>query len=71
MVLEANVGERDRLLRAAVGVTFLVVAVDLFLADGRALALVAALAGAGLLFNAATRFCGAYALLGIDTCSRK
>ncbi|WP_276301117.1 YgaP-like transmembrane domain [Halorussus lipolyticus] len=71
MALERNVGGLDRIARAVVGVALVAVAVGAFLTARRGVATAAALAGAGLLFNAATQFCGLNALLGIDTCSRK
>ena len=71
MVLERNVGGTDRIARAVVGIALVAVAVGAFLTARRGVGVAAALAGAGLLFNAATQFCGVNALLGIDTCSRK
>jgi len=71
MVLERNVGGLDRIARALLGLALVAVALGAFFTGRRGLAVPAALAGAALLFNAATQFCGVYTLLGIDTCSRK
>jgi hypothetical protein len=65
-----NVGGLDRQARAVVGTLLLGVGVWLF-SGGRSYAGVAIVAGAGLLFNAVTGFCGMNALLGVDTCSRE
>lgn len=62
-----NVGGADRVLRGVLGVWLSVVAVAAYLDDRRVTALVSAVAGAGLLQNAATGFCGCNAALGIDT----
>ncbi|WP_135828694.1 YgaP-like transmembrane domain [Halorussus halobius] len=70
MEFRKNVGGLDRIARGVVGAALVGVAVVAVLAQRRGLGAVAALAGAGLLFNAATQFCGVNALLGIDTCSR-
>lgn len=70
MELRKNVGGLDRIARGVGGAALVAVAVVAVLAERRGLGAVAALAGAGLLFNAATQFCGVNALLGIDTCSR-
>lgn len=67
MVLSRNVGGRDRQVRGVVGAVMLVVAVWTLLAGNRGRAAVVAVAGAGLLFNAVTCFCGINALLGVDT----
>jgi uncharacterized membrane protein len=71
MALERNVGGRDRLVRGVLGTTLVVAAVGAVLAGRQLVGVAAALVGAGLLFNAATQFCGVNALLGIDTCSRE
>lgn len=71
MALRKNVGGVDRLARGVAGVVLVLVALGASLTDRSPVALVAAVAGAGLLFNAATQFCGVNALLGIDTCSRE
>ncbi|USZ68386.1 DUF2892 domain-containing protein [Halorussus salilacus] len=70
MTLEPNVGGRDRAARAVLGGALAVAAVGAFVQGYATVAIAAALAGSALLFNAATRFCGVNALLGIDTCSR-
>ena len=64
---DRNVGGFDRVVRGGLGVGLVVGALAAFLTDRRSTAAVAALAGAGLLFNAVTCFCGANAVLGIDT----
>jgi uncharacterized membrane protein len=71
MALERNVGGRDRIVRGVLGTTLVVAAVGAVLAGRQLVGVAAALVGAGLLFNAATQFCGVNALLGIDTCSRE
>ena len=71
MVLQKNVGGLDRIARIVVGVALVAVAVGALVVARRGLAVATGLAGAALLFNAATQFCGVNALLGIDTCSRK
>ncbi|WP_132058294.1 YgaP family membrane protein [Halorussus amylolyticus] len=71
MNLQRNVGGLDRIARGVGGAALLAVAVGAFVSGRRSIGLLAAVAGAGLLFNAATQFCGVNALLGIDTCSRK
>jgi hypothetical protein len=71
MALQQNVGGLDRKARAVVGIALVALAVGAFVTARRAVGVAAALAGAGLLFNAATQFCGVNALLGIDTCSRE
>ena len=70
MALERNVGGLDRLLRAVVGTLLVAVAVDAAIDGRRTVSLAVGVAGAALLVNAATRFCGLNAALGIDTCSR-
>ena len=67
MDIPRNVGGRDRILRGVLGIWLSVVAVAAYLDEKRVTALVAAIAGAGLLQNAATGFCGCNALLGVDT----
>lgn len=63
-----NVGEGiDRIIRGVLGIWLVVVAVAAFLDDRRVTAVTAAIAGAGLLQNAVTGFCGCNALFGIDT----
>lgn len=71
MALQKNVGGRDRLARGVLGTVLVAVAVSALIAGRRGAGALAALVGAGLLFNAATQFCGLNALLGIDTCSRE
>ncbi|MCU4741007.1 DUF2892 domain-containing protein [Halobacteria archaeon AArc-m2/3/4] len=69
MVLPQNVGGLDRIVRAVLGIWLVVVAVAAFRDgdDRRVTALTAAVAGAGLLFNVWTGFCGCNAVFGIDT----
>jgi predicted branched-subunit amino acid permease len=71
MALEKNVGGFDRTARAVVGTSLVAVAIGASLTARPGFAVPAALAGAALLFNAATQFCGVNALLGIDTCPRR
>jgi len=70
MALQQNVGGTDRIARGVAGTALVALALAAFAAGRGPVTLVAALAGAGLLFNAATQFCGVNALLGVDTCSR-
>lgn len=67
MDLPQNVGGLDRLVRGVAGIWLVVVAVAALLDDRRITAATAAVAGAGLLFNARTQFCGCNAAFGIDT----
>lgn len=67
MGLPRNVGGADRVIRGVLGIWLAVVAVAAYLDDRSVTAAVAGIAGAGLLQNAATGFCGCNALLGIDT----
>lgn len=68
--LERNVGGLDRIARGVLGAVLLVAGAAGYLTGyGVALPAVLAVAAAGLLFNAATQFCGVNALLGVDTCS--
>ncbi|UPV99756.1 DUF2892 domain-containing protein [Halorussus gelatinilyticus] len=71
MALPKNVGGRDRIARAVLGVASLALAGGAVLLGYGGIGVLALVAGAGFLFNAATRFCGVNALLGIDTCSRR
>jgi hypothetical protein len=64
-----NVGGIDRLVRAVLAVGLLAAGGWALLAGQQLLAAVGLLAGAGFAFNAATGFCVANHLLGIDTCS--
>jgi hypothetical protein len=71
MELQKNVGGLDRMARGVLG-TLLVAAAVVAVVWGRpGVGILALVAGGGLLFNAATQFCGANALLGVDTCSRE
>jgi len=63
-----NVGGYDRIARAVLGVVLFGIAVYAATAGARLLAVFAMIASAGLLFNAATQFCGINAVLGLDTC---
>lgn len=67
MAIPRNVGGWDRVLRGVLGIWLSVVAVAASLDQKRTTAAIAAIAGAGLLQNAATGFCGCNALLGVDT----
>ena len=64
-----NVGGLDRIVRAVLGVALLVVTLRSLTNGRRSTALVAAVAAAGLLFNATTQFCGLNSALGLNTCS--
>jgi len=64
-----NVGGYDRLARAVLGLLLLGIAVVAALSDRQLLAVFGMIASAGMLFNAATQFCGINAVLGLDTCS--
>ena len=64
---DRNVGRTDRIVRGVLGTWLVTVAVAAYLAGRRTTATAAAIAGAGLLWNAATAFCGGNYLLGIDT----
>ncbi|THE63814.1 DUF2892 domain-containing protein [Salinadaptatus halalkaliphilus] len=64
--MQRNVGGLDRIVRGVLGI-WLVVAFAAYRDDKRERALVAAIAGAGLLQNALVRYCGGNHLLGIDT----
>lgn len=68
MEFERNVGGRDRIARAILGVGLLVVAHRAFLLSRRTTAIAAILASSGLLFNAVSGRCGLNKLLGINTC---
>ena len=67
MNLSQNVGGLDRIVRGVLGIWLAVVAAAAYLDDRRTTAAVAGIAGAGLLQNAVTGFCGCHAVLGIDT----
>jgi len=74
--MQRNVGGLDRIVRAVLGIWLLAVAGAAILTDRPAIAVTSAIAAAGLLFNATTRFCGGNYVLGIDTtettsCSRE
>lgn len=69
MVPSKNVGGLDRIIRGVLDSWLVVVAVAAYLDDERVTAATAAVAGAGLLQNAATGFCGGNALFGVDTSS--
>ncbi|MEF8784588.1 MAG: DUF2892 domain-containing protein [Haloarculaceae archaeon] len=64
-----NVGGYDRLTRALLGVLLFAIAVGAAVSDRQLLAVFGMIASAGLLFNAATQFCGVNAVLGLDTCA--
>jgi len=69
MNVERNVGGYDRIARALFGAALVAVGLRASTAGRQVVALAAFLAAGGLLFNAATGFCGINAVLGIDTCS--
>lgn len=76
MDLQRNVGGIDRVVRGVLGIWLAVAAVAAYLDDQRTAAAIAGIAGAGLLQNAVTGFCGCNALFGVDTtpdpsCSRE
>jgi hypothetical protein len=64
-----NVGGYDRLARAALGLLLLGIAVLAAVSGRQLLAVFGMIASTGMLFNAATQFCGINAVLGLDTCS--
>jgi len=65
---QRNVGGYDRVVRAVLGVVLFTIAVYAATAGQQGLTVFAMVASAGLLFNAATQFCGVNAVLGLDTC---
>lgn len=62
-----NIGGIDRKLRGVLGIWLIVMAVAGAIDDQPEKAVVAGVAGLGLLINWATGFCGGNALSGIDT----
>jgi uncharacterized membrane protein len=67
-MLEKNEGRADRIARAVVGTGVLACSVRrMGRSHGNVLAIAGAIAGATLLFAAATGSCPIYAALGIDT----
>lgn len=70
MAFERNVGGIDRIVRGVLGVWLLAVAVGAGLDGQRGKAFAAGIASAGLLFNVVTGWCGANAVLGVDSCRR-
>ncbi|PSP55934.1 DUF2892 domain-containing protein [Halobacteriales archaeon QS_1_67_19] len=67
MELDRNLGRRDRITRGVLGIWLVAVAISAYRDDRDVTAATTAIAGAGLLQNAATGFCGGNALFGIDT----
>lgn len=65
--MRQNVGGTDRIVRGVLGIWLVVVAVAALRVRRRTTAAIAGIAGAGLLQNAMTGFCGCNWLLGIDT----
>lgn len=65
--IQQNVGGFDRIIRGVLGIWLVVVAVAALLDNRRVTAITTAIAGAGLLQNAVSGFCGCNALFGIDT----
>ncbi len=64
--MQANVGNIDRIARAAIGVALILAAVTA--GWGTAATAIAAVVGLVLLGTSAMRFCPAYRLLGLNTC---
>lgn len=64
--MTANVGNIDRILRAAVGALLLLLVI--FGSIGGGLAWVAGVVGVVMLATAGMKFCPAYRLLGVNTC---
>lgn len=65
--IQQNVGGFDRIIRGVLGIWLVVVAVAALLDNRRVTAITTAIAGAGLLQNAVSGFCGCNALFRIDT----
>lgn len=65
--IQQNVGGFDRIIRGVLGIWLVVVAVAALLDNRRVTAITTAIAGAGLLQNAVSGFCGCNALFGINT----
>ena len=65
--MERNVGGLDRIVRGVLGIWLVVVAAAAYRDDKPERAAIAAVAGLGLLQNAATCFCGGNYLFGVDT----
>lgn len=70
MAFERNVGGIDRIVRGVLGTWLLAVAVSAVFDDQRGKAFAAGIASSGLLFNVVTGWCGANAVLGVDSCQR-
>lgn len=66
MGFEPNMSETSRIVRGVTGIWLFAAAFSAYRAGRRTVALTAAIAGSGLLFNAWTKFCGCNAALGID-----
>lgn len=67
--MQANVGNIDRIARAALGVILLIAAFTV--GWGTTGTVIAAVVGLVLLGTSAMRFCPAYRLLGMNTCQVK
>ncbi|ELY52490.1 YgaP family membrane protein [Natronolimnohabitans innermongolicus] len=65
--MQRNVGGIDRIVRGVLGIWLLVVAAAAIQQRAYQRAVIAAIAGAGLLQNVATGFCGGNFLFGLDT----
>lgn len=65
--MDQNVGQFDRILRGIAGIWLVFVAISAFRDDQREKAIVALVAGAGLLYNWRTGHCGGNAVCGVDT----
>ena len=73
--MQRNVGGYDRIVRGVLGIWLVVTAAAAYQDEKRERAAITGIAGAGLLWNVVTGFCGGNYLLGVDTtgesCSRE
>lgn len=67
MRLEQNMGDIDRIIRGVAGIWLLALAISAVLDERSVTATITAIAGLGLLGNAASGTCGGNLVLGIDT----
>ncbi|WP_247002542.1 YgaP family membrane protein [Halosolutus gelatinilyticus] len=65
--MKRNVGRRDRIVRGVLGIWLLVVGYAAYLDDEHERAVIAGIAGFGLLTNVVLGFCGGNLVFGIDT----